>query len=454
MLKFYNTLTRQKEIFEPIEKGRVGFYSCGPTVYWYQHIGNLRAYFFNDILKRVLIYNGFQVRHIMNITDVGHLTSDADEGEDKIEKAAVKEGKSAKEITDYYFKVFENDLKKLNIIMPDIWCKATDYIQEQIDFIKKIEEKGFAYKTPDGIYFDTSKLDDYGKLARLQKVDLEAGKRVEMGEKRNKTDFALWKFSEKPGQRQQEWDSPWGVGFPGWHIECSAMASKHLGEQFDIHTGGEDHIGVHHTNEIAQSETVFGKEPWVRYWLHGAFLIFKGEKISKSKGGLYILSELEKKGFSPLDFRYFLLTAHYRSQLEFSLDNLTNAKNSLQRIRNIILELKNDEKINEKYLNDFKSAINDDLDTPRALAILWDLLRDVKAVGKIGTIKEIDKIFGLDLFKQEKIEISDNIQKLLEERKQAKKVEKWDRADEIRKDIEKLGYRIEDTRHGQIIKKI
>lgn len=453
MLKLYNTLNRQKEIFEPIEDGKVGFYSCGPTVYWYQHIGNLRAYFFNDILKRVLIYNGYEVKHIMNITDVGHLTSDADEGEDKIEKAAIKEGKSAKEISEYYFKAFEKDLKKLNIIMPDVWCKATEHIQEQIDFIKKIEERGFTYKTSDGIYFDTSKLDDYGKLARLEKVELEAGKRVEMGEKRSKTDFALWKFSKKPGQRQQEWDSPWGIGFPGWHIECSAMSSKYLGEQFDIHTGGEDHIGVHHTNEIAQSETAFEKKPWVKYWLHGAFLIFKGEKVSKSKGGLFTLSELEEKGFNSLDFRYFLLTAHYRNHLEFSLENLINAKNSLQRMKNIILKSKDDEKINEKYLNDFENAINDDLDTPKALAILWDLLRDVKAQGKIKTIERIDRVFGLDLLKQEKIEIPDNIQKLLEEREQEKKSKNWDKADEIRKQIEKLGYRVEDTKQGQIIKK-
>jgi len=277
MLKLYNTLTRKKEVFKPIKKGQVGMYSCGPTVYWYQHIGNLRTYIFSDILKRVLQYNGYKVKHVMNVTDVGHLTSDADTGEDKVELAAKKEHKTAKEITNYYWKIFRKDLKKLNIIEPNTWAKATDHIKEQIGLIKKLEKKGFTYKTSDGIYFDTSKFPNYGKLARLKKEGLKAGARIKLGEKKNVTDFALWKFSEKPGVRQQEWDSPWGIGFPGWHIECSAMSMKYLGEHFDIHTGGEDHIPVHHTNEIAQSEAATGKK-FVNYWLHGAFLTFKGEK--------------------------------------------------------------------------------------------------------------------------------------------------------------------------------
>ncbi|MEM4245179.1 MAG: cysteine--tRNA ligase, partial [Candidatus Nanoarchaeia archaeon] len=292
-LKFYNTLTRKKEVFKPIHDKKVGIYTCGPTVYWYQHIGNLRSYIFSDLLKKVLLFNGYEVKHVMNVTDVGHLTSDADEGEDKIEKAAAKEGKSAKEIADYYWKVFRNDFKKLNIAEPTVWCKATEHIKEQIDLIKRLEKKGYTYRTDDGIYFDTSKFKDYGKLARLKKEGLEAGKRIELKDKKNITDFALWKFSEKPGVRQQEWDSPWGVGFPGWHIECSAMSMKHLGEHFDIHTGGIDHIPVHHTNEIAQSEAATGKK-FVNYWMHGAFLTSKGEKISKSKGGLYTIAELEE----------------------------------------------------------------------------------------------------------------------------------------------------------------
>jgi cysteinyl-tRNA synthetase len=322
-LKLYNTLTRKKEVFKPINKNEVRMYVCGPTVYWFQHIGNLRSYIFSDILKRVLLYHGYKIKHVMNITDVGHLTSDADEGEDKIEKAAIKEGKRASDIANYYWKIFKEDFEKLNIIMPNIWCKATEHIKEQIEMIKNFEEKGYTYETPDGVYFDTSKFKDYGKLALLKKEGLQAGKRIDIGGKKNTTDFALWKFSEVPGIRQQEWNpkeygAMWPIGFPGWHIECSAMSSKYLGEQFDIHTGGEDHIPIHHTNEIAQSEASFGKKPWVRFWLHGAFLTSKGEKVSKSKGGLFTITELEKKGYKPLDYRYFCLSGHYRTQLEFS----------------------------------------------------------------------------------------------------------------------------------------
>ena len=453
-LKLYNTLARKKENFEPITKGHTGIYSCGPTVYWYQHIGNLRSYIFADILKRVLLYHGYGVKHVINITDVGHLTSDADEGEDKMEKAALKEGKKASEIAEHYFKVFEDDLHKLNIIKPNIRCKATEHIKEQIELIKKLEKKGYTYKTSDGIYYDTSKFKDYGKLALLNKEGLKAGKRIAVGEKKNKTDFALWKFSEKPGLRQQEWESPWGLGFPGWHIECSAMSSKYLGEHFDIHTGGEDHIPIHHTNEIAQSEAAFGKKPWVKFWMHGAFLTFKGEKVSKSKGGLFTLSELEEKRYSPLDYRYFCLTAHYRSQLNFSLENLYSAKSSLKRLKNILMELKDDKKTNIRYLNEFHEAIDDDLDIPSALAVLWKLVRDEKADGKIGAIREMDKVFGLDLLKNEKIKIPDEVKKLIEEREKARKNKDWKKADEIRNKINKLGYKIDDAKEGVKIGKI
>ncbi|HKZ34226.1 MAG TPA: cysteine--tRNA ligase, partial [Candidatus Nanoarchaeia archaeon] len=317
MIKLYNTLTRKKEVFKPLKKGQVGVYTCGPTVYWYQHIGNLRTYIFADILKRVFLYNNYKVKHIINVTDVGHLTSDADTGEDKIERAAKREGKTAREIADYYLRIFQEDFKKLNILEPNSWPKATEHIKEQIELIKKLEEKGFTYKTNDGIYFNTGKLKDYGKLARLKIRGLQAGKRISLGEKKNKTDFALWKFSPLGEKRQQEWDSPWGIGFPGWHIECSAMSMKYLGENFDIHTGGQDHIQIHHTNEIAQSEAATGK-PFVRYWLHGAWLLFRGRKISKSLGGLYTISELEKLGFEPIDFRYLCLGTHYRKPLSFT----------------------------------------------------------------------------------------------------------------------------------------
>jgi cysteinyl-tRNA synthetase len=453
-LKLYNTLGRKKQVFKPLVESHVGIYTCGPTVYWYQHIGNLRSYIFADILKRVLLYNNYIIKHVINVTDVGHLTSDADSGEDKMEKAAAKEGKKASDIAEFYFNIFKEDLAKLNIIEPNIWCKATEHIKEQIDIIKKLEEKGYTYKTSDGIYYDTSKFSDYGKLALLNKEGLEAGKRIEVGEKKNKTDFALWKFSEEPGKRQQEWDSPWGLGFPGWHIECSAMSSKYLGDQFDIHTGGEDHIPIHHSNEIAQSEAAFGKKPWVKYWLHGAFLTFKGEKVSKSKGGLFTISELAEKGYKPLDYRYFCLTGHYRTQLEFSMDNLENAKNSLQRLINIISEIKDDSKINEKYIKEFEKSINDDLNMPAALQVLWKLVRDEKAVGKYKTIEKMDVIFGLDLLKKVDVSIPREIQSLINEREDARKNKDWKKSDELRDKIKGLGYILADSKDGVKVTKI
>ncbi len=459
-LKLFNTLTRKKEIFNPIRKKHVGWYACGPTVYWYQHIGNLRTYVFNDLLKRVLLYDGFKVKHVMNYTDVGHLTSDADEGEDKIEVAAKREKKSAKEIANYYAKVFEKDLKKLNILFPDIIAKATEHIKEQIELVKILEKKGYTYQTSDGIYFDTSKLKDYGKLGRIKKEGLKAGKRVSIGEKKNKTDFALWKFSEKPGVRQQEWNSKWGIGYPGWHIECSAMSSKYLGKQFDIHTGGEDHIQVHHTNEIAQSEAAFGKKPWVRYWLHGAFLTSKGEKISKSKGGLYTISELEEKGFDALDFRYFCLNTHYRKPLNFSLDRLKGAKNSYERLKNIILDLKSKKDSNktkdyEKYKKEFLKSINDDLNIPRALSVLWNVLRDKKlgSKEKLKLVYDFDIVLGLGLKDIKAEKVPSEIKKLVEEREKARKEKNWTKADKIRNEIKKKGYIIEDSDSGYIIKK-
>jgi cysteinyl-tRNA synthetase len=452
-LKLYNTLGRKKQEFKPIKKGQVGIYSCGPTVYWFQHIGNLRSYIFSDLLKRVLKYNHYKVKHIINITDVGHLTSDTDEGEDKIEKAAAKEGKTAEEIANYYWKIFREDFKKLNIIEPDIWCKATEHIKEQIELIKKIEKKGYTYKTKDGIYFDTSKLKDYGKLAKLKIDNLQAGKRIAIGEKKNKTDFALWKFSKKPGERQQEWDSPWRTGFPGWHIECSAMAMKYLGETIDIHTGGEDHIHIHHTNEIAQSESATGKK-FVNYWLHGAFLTFKGEKVSKSKGGLYTISELEKQNFLALAYRYLCLTAHYKTQLEFSLETLENAQNSYKRLKNIISELKDDKKINEKYLKEFEKTINDDLNTPIALQVLWKLVRDEKAEGKYLTIAKMDEVFGLDLLKKEDIKIPVEIESFVNEREKARVKKDWKKADKIRDKIKGLGYNVSDSSEGPKITKL
>ena len=451
-ISLYNTLTRKKEIFRPIHSGNVGLYSCGPTVYWYQHIGNMRTYIFSDILKRVLLYNRFKVKQIINVTDVGHLTSDSDTGEDKIERAAKKEGKTAKQISEYYFKIFLQDLKKLNVLEPSAWPKASEHIKEQIALIKKLEEKGLTYRTNDGIYFDTSKFKDYGRLAKLKKQGILAGKRIAIGEKKNNTDFALWKFSEKPGARQQEWNSPWGIGFPGWHIECSAMSMKYLGSRFDIHTGGQDHIQIHHTNEIAQSEAATGK-PFVNYWLHGAWLLFKGEKVSKSLGGLYTISELEEFGFRPLVFRYLCLTTHYRKPLSFTMENLEAAKNAYQRLKNIISELKDDKKTNKEYLKEFRKAVNDDLDMPLALQVLWKLVRDEKAEGKMNTIKQIDKVLGLDLLKKESVKIPEQIKKLAAERERARKAKDFAAADEIREKINKLGFILEDTEKGVSVKK-
>lgn len=458
-LKLYNTLTRKRENFKPIHKDFVGMYSCGPTVYWYQHIGNLRTYIFSDILKRVLEYNNYEVKHVMNITDVGHLTSDSDTGEDKMEKAAAKEGKNAKDIANYYWKIFKEDFKKLNITEPDIWSKATEHIQEQIDLIKRLEKKGFTYKTSDGIYFDTSKLKDYGKLAKLKKEHIEAGKRIEMKEKINTTDFALWKFSEEEGKRQQEWDSPWGTGFPGWHIECSAMSMKYLGDSFDIHTGGMDHIPIHHTNEIAQSEAATGKK-FVNYWLHGAFLLFDKRKISKSTGGLYTISELEKEGFNALDYRYFCLLKYYRKPLDFSLDNLEAAKNAYERLKNIILKLDKEKKINKKNIigakKQFLEIINDDLNMPNALSFLWEILREdrLNDSEKYELALDFDRVFGLKLTDEKQIEIPKEIKKLAKEREEARKKKNFKEADNIRNRIKKLGYWINDSDEGAQIKKL
>jgi len=454
-LKLYNTLTRKKEVFKPVKKKEVTMYTCGPTVYWFAHIGNMRAYIFADILKRVLLYNKYKVKNVINVTDVGHLTSDADEGEDKIEKEAKKEKKMAKEIAEFYFEAFKKDFKKLNLLEPTVWSKATEHIKEQIELIKKLEEKGYTYRTSDGIYFDSSKFKDYGKLARLNIKKLKAGKRVSFGEKRNKTDFALWKFSQKPGKRQQEWESPWGIGFPGWHIECSAMSMKHLGETIDIHTGGEDHIPIHHTNEIAQSEAATGKK-FVNYWLHVAFLTNKGEKISKSKGGLFTVTELEEKGYHPLAYRYLALQTHYRKQLKFSLENLDAAQNAYNRLKRKILELK---KLKHKgkdkskiYETLFLKAINDDLNTPRALNVFWNALDDFdfSPDKKLKLLEKFDAVLGLDIknMKEESFEIPKEIKSLIEKREKLRKEKNFAEADIIRNIIKEKGYLIEDTPSG------
>lgn len=464
---FYNTLTRTKEVFKPLKNKMAGLYTCGPTVYNYVHIGNLRTYIFEDVLKRVLIYNGYNVNHVMNITDVGHLTDDADEGEDKMEKGAKREGKTAWEIAEFYTKAFKKDLNELNILEPDIWCKATDHIKEQIILIEDLEKKGFTYRTNDGVYFDTSKLSDYGKLAGLKKAALKTGARVQMGDKKNSTDFALWKLSPQDKKRQMEWESPWGIGFPGWHIECSAMATKYLGQPFDIHCGGIDHIPVHHTNEIAQSEAAYNKT-LANYWLHGEFLLINKDKMAKSGDNFITLETIKQKGFSPLAYRYFVLQTHYRQQLNFSWEALEAAQKGLNNLYKHVRELKEllpEGKINkqneQKTETNIQKYLNDDLGTPQTLAFIQNAIK--KSEISYNKLLEIDeKILGLNLKKEsnehrQKIHetITDlRVQELKQERNLARINKDFQKSDEIRKKLEDLGYEVKDTKNGtKIIKK-
>lgn len=459
----YNTLTGKKDLFEPLEPGKVALYTCGPTVYNYAHIGNLRTYVFEDILKRTLLHFGFDVKHVMNVTDVGHLVSDADEGEDKMAVGARREGKSITEIADFYWQAFRNDLKRLNIIEPDIWCKATDHIAEQIDLVRKLEANGFTYVIDDGVYFDTSKFPDYGKLARLDIEGLQAGARVEMVPgKRSATDFGLWKFPRKDQQRLMEWDSPWGVGFPGWHIECSAMAMKYLGERLDIHCGGIDHIGVHHTNEVAQAECAMGHK-WVNWWMHGEFLTFPKEgleaeaRMSKSSGEFLTLDVLVDRGFEPLAYRYFLLNAHYRQQLAFTWEALKGAGSAFGKLRRAVLELRGgysaDETPLPDHLKGFTTAIADDLNMPRALAAMWAAIKDEGASrGEIyATLLAMDAVLGLGFEQMEEKQLAisqEKIEQLIGERRAARKGKDFARADEIRDTLLAMGIEIMDSPTG------
>lgn len=456
-LKLYNTLNRGLEIFKPIRPGKLGLYTCGPTVYNYAHLGNLRTYIFTDILKRVLKYNNYKVKHVMNITDVGHLTSDADRGEDKIEKGARREGKTAGEIADFYTKSFQRNLADLNIAPPNKWCKATEHIAEQLELIKKLAKKGFAYRTNDGIYFDSAKLKDYGKLANLPKQKLRAGARVKLGEKKNITDFALWKFSPPTGQRQMEWDSPWGVGFPGWHLECSAMSVKYLGQPFDIHCGGIDHIQVHHTNEIAQSQAANGK-PLANYWLHGEFLLVKQGKMAKSENNFLTLQSIMDKGMPPLAYRYFLLQTHYRKQLNFSWPALRAAAHGLRHLYNSSDELASrtgDNKTNKIVSDKFLEYINNDMDIPAALALIWEAIKN-KKINLVALLK-FDKVFGLkikeNIGKKQPNKLPAKVKELIKKRDHARKKKDWKKSDELREELQKLGYIVEDQRQGTKLSK-
>jgi len=473
-MKLYNTMTRKKEEFKPLHDNEVRMYCCGLTVYDYAHLGNIKIYINEDVLKRALMYAGYTVKHVMNITDVGHLTSDADTGEDKMEIGSKREGKSAWEISKYYTKCFLEDLKKANVLMPDIMPKATETIPEQIKLIKKIEKNGYTYRTGDGIYFDTSKLKDYGKLSRLKKEGLKAGARIEMGEKKNPTDFALWKFSPGESKRQMEWDSPWGKGFPGWHIECSAMSMKYLGETFDIHCGGIDLIPVHHTNEIAQSEAATGKEP-VRFWVHGEFLVVGKEKMAKSAGGFRTLQTLIDAGIDPLAYRYFCLTAHYRSQLMFDIGAVRSAQLGLSRMREFVERLaevresaskKDVLKLMDRTKGEFGKFIEDDLNTPRALALISGFMRginammDRNALGKEDAKRiyelmlDFDRVLGLKLGETSKEAVPEDVQKLVLEREKLRKEKKFKESDSIRNKIKGIGWEVLDTPKGPKIKKI
>lgn len=469
-LTLYNTLSRKKQKFIPINPDVVKLYTCGPTVYNYMHIGNLRSFLFEDILKRTLMFNGYHIEHIMNITDVGHLTGENDDsGEDKMLKGAKREGKTVWEIAEFYTEAFKNDYHQMNLIPPKIWCKATDHIKEQIDMIKRLQKNGYTYSAQGNIYFNTSKLKDYGKLAKLN-LNAETKARVEQDQfKKNPHDFVLWFTKSKFDGHEMKWDSPWGTGYPGWHIECSAMATKYLGEQFDIHCGGIDHIPIHHTNEIAQTEAATKKKPWVKYWLHNEFLIIaSGEKMAKSGENFLTLKTLGTKNIHPLDYRYFCLGTHYKNPLMFNWDAVEGAKSARRRLNEKILEFK--EQIHtpsspkiikehltkqKSYLGKFQKAINDDLNTPIALALVHEILKDEKlsSTDKLTLLYKYDEVLGLNLKDIQKDQIPQTIIALANERLQARITKDWKKSDELRQKIDQLGYIVGDTKEGFEIKK-
>ena len=463
MLKVYNTLTRKKEDFVPIDEKCVRMYSCGPTVYSYAHIGNLRTYIFMDLIRRVLRYDGYKLKGVMNITDVGHLLSDGDEGEDKMAKAAREQKKTPWEIAAYYTDVFFKDIDALNIGRPEVIAKATEHIPEMIEFVQALQEKGYAYEITDGIYYDIGKFPSYGKLSGQVLDEKEAGARVEENsEKRHPADFALWKKADK--NHIMQWPSPWGMGFPGWHIECSAMSRKYLGEVFDIHSGGIDAVPVHHENEIAQNEARAEKKT-VNYWMHGEFMMVDGGKMSKSLGNVYTIAQLRDMGYDPLDFRFFCLNAHYRKKLNFTFEGMTAAKISRERIMTTLYQHKissatTDETVLNDYKNKFSEAINDDLNIPLALGVLFNMLKEPKSKDIYELALQFDKVFGLSLDKaaapkqdEPKEDIPQEVLDLVQKRADAKKAKDFALADAIRGQIAELGFNVKDTREGAVITK-
>lgn len=470
-MKLFNTLSRTLETIEPIKNKTIGLYACGPTVYDFAHLGHMRGYTMNDVLVRALRHAGFAVKHVMNITDVGHLVSDADEGEDKMEKGARKYGASVWELAQRFETFFWKSIDVMHIKRPDISCRATDHIKEQIELIQKLEKKGYAYVIDDGVYFDTAKFSDYGKLARLNIERLKAGARVEIVKgKKNVTDFALWKFSPKNEKRQMEWNSPWGTGFPGWHIECSAMSMKYLGDQFEIHTGGIDHIPVHHTNEIAQSEAATGKKPFVKYWVHHNFLRIDSGKMSKSLGNFYTIDDVVKRGFSPMALRLLFLGAHYRDELNFTWDNLQASQTAWERLLKLVAQFQKEDGRTElseeklKKIDDYRirffTAIENDLGTPQALSVFWEVTKsNIPSGDKFELLREFDEVLGLGIERHvEELTItaqSARVQKvptliknLADERKAAKNKKDFIQADTLRKQIEEKGWRVTDTEQG------
>ena len=456
-LKLYNTLSKQKEVFKPINDDKVRMYSCGPTVYYYAHIGNLRTYLFMDNLRRVLKYNGYNLLHAMNITDVGHLVSDADEGEDKMAVAAKRENKDPYEIAEFYTNRFMGDLQKLNIGKPEIICKATEHIKEMEEYVLQIIKNGYTYETENTIYFDTSKLDKYGLLSNIKVEEQKAGARVDFDkEKKNVTDFALWIKAHE--NHIMKWDTFWGKCYPGWHIECSAMGRKYLGDHFDIHTGGIDHIPIHHENEIAQSKGCTGKIP-ANFWMHSEFLLIDGGKMSKSLNNVYTISDLEAKGFSAMDYRMFNFTSHYRNKLNFTWDSLESAKIALNRLKEGYqkheegIEQVSDEKI-EGYKQKFNEAINDDLNMPLAMSVVWEVIKENnKSKQYAELLRKFDEVLGLKIDEKNEIDLPEEVKELVEERKLARLNKDWAKSDELRDKIDQMGYSVKDTKDGMEITK-
>ena len=450
---FYNTLTKKKELFVPIEKGKVRMYSCGPTVYKNATIGNMRTNLFQDTLRRVLRYNGYELKHAMNITDVGHLVSDGDEGEDKMLKSAREEHKTPLQIAEYYTKLFFNDLERLNIETPEIVCKATDHIKEMLELVQKIMERGYAYETSTAIYFDVSKLDEYGILSGVNLREQKAGARVEVDpEKRNPYDFALW--IKAPENHLMKWDSPWGPSYPGWHIECSAMSTKYLGEVFDIHTGGIDLIPTHHENEIAQSKGACGKIP-AHYWMHGEYLLINGGKMSKSLGNAYLLDDIINRGYDPLVYRLFNFSCHYRGKLNFTWEGIESASVALDRLRDGYQKhFAGNTEVSDEIINDmenrFHQAINDDLNMPLAMSVVWEAVKYADKSPKIAKLLEkFDTVLGIKITeKKEQEAIPEEILELVEQRKKAREEKNWAESDRLRDLISEKGYAVKDTKEG------